>query len=71
MEARTTTAMTFWRPVTRVHRTPPRGQATTARTRPAVTMSAVPTVRRTNPQKIPACIIPGPGSRNILVWRMA
>ena len=32
---------------------------------PPVTMSAVPMVSSTNPQKIPACMIAAPGSLNI------
>ena len=38
---------------------------------PPVTMLAVPIVRRTNPQKMPACIRPARTSLNILVWMTA
>ena len=38
---------------------------------PPVTMSAVPIVSRTKPQKIPACIRPARGSLNIFVWTKA
>ena len=38
---------------------------------PPVTMSAVPMVSSTNPQKIPACMIAAPGSLNIFDWTKA
>ena len=38
---------------------------------PPVTMSAVPMVSRTKPQKMPACIRPALASLNILVWMKA
>ena len=38
---------------------------------PPVTMSAVPMVSSTNPQKMPACISPARTSLNIFVWMNA
>ena len=38
---------------------------------PPVTMSAVPMVSSTNPQKIPACMTAAPGSLNIFDWTKA
>ena len=65
------TATTFWSAETATHSAPSDGQAMTAWTSPPVTMLAVPTVRSTNPQKIPACSSPARGSRNIFRWASA
>ena len=53
------------------HTTPSAGILRTVWMIPPVTMSAVPIVSSTNPQKMPACIVAAPGSLNILVWTKA
>ena len=63
----TMTATMFWNAVTIAHKRPSSGIETVAWIRPPVTMLAVPTVRRTKPQKMPACISPARQSRNIRV----
>ena len=61
----------FWNALTTTHRAPSNGIETIAWTRPPVTTFAVPIVRKTNPQKIPACMSPARRSRNIRVWTNA
>ena len=63
----TITATTFCIALTAAHSTPSSGAATTAWTRPPVTMLAVPIVSRMKPQKMLKCIAPARGSRNIRV----
>ena len=65
------TATTFCIALTAAQKAPSNGIDRTFWMSPPVTMSAVPTVSSTNPQKIPACISPARGSLNILVWMNA
>ena len=71
IETRTMTATTFCIALTAVHSTPSKGIERIDWMRPPVTMLAVPMVRSTKPQKIPACMTPALTSLNILVWTSA
>ncbi len=71
MDARTTRATTFCIALMAAQIAPSSGALRAAWMTPPVTMSAVPMVSSTKPQKIPACIRPARGSLNILVWTNA
>ena len=71
IETRTITATTFCIALTAAQRRPSNGIDSTAWMTPPVTMLAVPIVRSTKPQKMPACMSPARGSLNIFVWTKA
>ena len=65
------TATTFCIALVTAHSAPSSGAERTVWMMPPVTMLAVPIVRRTKPQKMPACMRPARGSRNIFLWTSA
>ena len=71
IETSTMTATTFCIAQMSVQSSPSKGIESTAWMSPPVTMFAVPIVRSTKPQKIPACMTAAPGSLNIFVWMNA
>ncbi len=71
IETMTITATTFCIAEIAAQTAPSSGTDRTVSMIPPVTILAVPIVRRTNPQKMPACINPARKSLNIFVWMTA
>ena len=71
IDTRTITATTFCIALIAAQIAPPSGAERIVSMIPPVTTFAVPIVKRTKPQKIPACISPARGSLNILRWTRA